>query len=238
MNRDFYAKLISDIEEAIKAGDYQLADRLISAELAMPYVPSEVLAILQKHKHEIAPNLRIQKPVTLLEPEQLIPMLERGGEEAAGALRSLQKANIRNYLSEINECLSSRRIDHLIKVLLSEMLVEQKVDETFEFLKENETLRINPAEMVTVSKQPQLLKVMEALEKLLAKNPSFLSQAQTLALNLACDHYPAYLEAEKLDVYVYSIIRYLYHCYGEDEQWQMFASAQGVNEDGLIDLHY
>ena len=167
MNRDFYEKLISEIEEAIKAGDYKKADRLISAELAMPYVPAEVLATLQKHKQEIAPNLRVQKPVTLIEPEQLESTLEKGGEEAAGALRSLQKANIRNYLTEINECLKSSRIDHLIKVLLSEMLVEQKVDQTFEFRKGNETLIINPSEMVTVSQQPQLLKVMETLEKLL-----------------------------------------------------------------------
>ncbi len=238
MNRDFYGKLINDIEEALKEENFSEAERMISTELSMPYVPSEVLAVLQKYKEEITPHLRKEKPLTLLQPEELMPLLKKGGEEAAGALRSLQKANIRNYLEEIEECLRSEEIDHLIKVLITEMLISQKVDQSFDFRTTEGTMHINPSQLVTVSKQPQLIKLLDGLDKLLAKNPSFLSQAQTLALNLACDKYPRYLEEEKLDVYVYSIIRYLYYCYGEEEQWKQFAQAQGVDDEGLMELHY
>jgi hypothetical protein len=234
----YYTHLIDKIEEAMEKGDYPLAEKLVNDELAMPYVPGKVEEKLMKFRDDLKELTAREKSAVIIKPQELQAMLKKGGEAAMNAINGLQAANARNYLAEIEQCLQDAEIHHLCKVLLCEVLISQKVDENLTFISSERVRQINPAKLSPVSADPVYLQVLESLEKLLNKNPSFLQQAQMLATNLAYDFFPDGLKKEDTAVYVYSIIRYLYQCYGEERQWEQFAASQGVEESQLLDLHY
>ena len=238
MEENYYEKLLNDIALCIQQGDYQSARDLVDGELKMPYVPSAVMAQLQEHRKNLDALLRPEKPVSLIDPGDLHRMLAGDGQQATNAIRSLQNANVRNYLEQIRMSLKDGKIHHLLKVMVLEVLISQKVDDQFEFERDGMIITVDPANLPRVADQPVFGEVMEALEVLLAKNPSFLQQAQILALEMAYDLFPALLEKEKVSIYTYSIIRYLYGCYGENEQWKQFAVSQNVDESELMELSF
>ncbi|MBQ6655202.1 MAG: DUF3196 family protein [Erysipelotrichaceae bacterium] len=238
MEDNYYSQLLNDIALCMKQGNYQRAKELVDAELKMPYVPGEVLKHLQQYREQLDVLLRKEKPLTVIEPEELEGMLKGNYQQANNALRSLRSANARNYLEQIRKCLTDSDIHHVIRAMVLEVLVEQNVDEQLDFERDGKMITVIPAQLPKVSGQPVLNELMEALDKLLNKNPSFLQQAQILALNLAYDLFPELLEHEMVSAYTYSIIRYLYRCYGENEQWKQFAESQGVDETALMELSF
>ena len=238
MEENYYEQLISKIDTCMQQGNYESARQLVDDELKMPYVPRAVLEKLTEYKEQLDILLLKEKPLTVIAPQELEGMLKGTSQQAMNAIRSLRSANVRNYLDQIRGCLKDGDIHHLIKSMVLEVMIEQKVDEEFAFERDGQIINIVPAQLSKAADQPLFNELMTALESLLAKNPSFLQQAQILALNLAYDLFPGFLEKEKIAVYTYSIIRYLYRCYDENEQWKQFAASQNVDEDGLMELSF
>ena len=238
MENNYYQKLLEQIDLLIQQENYQEAKKTVDEELARPYVPRDVLTVLQDHHDNLDVLLKKEKPLIMVNPDNLYGMLMSDSQKALSAIRSLKYANIRNYLFQIAGILKDSEIPHLIKVLLLEEMISQKVEDPFEFERGGKTVTVVPELLPLVADQPVFNEVMEALDKLLDKNPSFLQQAQILALNLAYDMFPALLERERVNIYTYSIIRYLYRCYDENEQWNQFAASQDVDESELMELSF
>lgn len=238
MNDNYYENLLNDINKAIAAGKYQDANKLIEDEMAMPYVPLEVLKQLENLHKETQSQLIREKPQTVMNSEELKKALCSDSESAYGALKSLHNSNIRNYMDVIEECLSDKSIHHLIKAMLLELLIEQKVDKKVRFVDERQDIVINTADLPSALKQNSLMLILEKLNELVSKNPSFLQQCQMVAINAAYDRYPQLISDDECDKYTFSIIRYVYRSYGDERGWIQFANWQQIDEKELLEFSF
>ena len=86
---DYYKELILNIENKIKNGDLKQASSLIEAELALPYVPKDVL----KKLNELKSNLVLETKVERLSDEEIVEYLKGDGYHQLIAVDYLDKLN-------------------------------------------------------------------------------------------------------------------------------------------------
>jgi hypothetical protein len=120
----FYQEMLNEIETLIQSQNIQEAIKKIEFELSMPYVPSDVEAILQQHLQELkAPTMT--KKLTF-DDEAIEAMLKGNEKEALIAIDYLREVNIHRYLDMIQEVfqLQTSRIVivSLIDALMKQML--------------------------------------------------------------------------------------------------------------------
>jgi len=238
MSDNYYENLLNNIKTAMTAGKYQDANKLIEDEMSMPYVPLDVLRQLEELHKETQSQLIREKPLTVMTSEELKKALCSDSEGAFGALKSLHNSNIRNYLDIVEECLKDQKIHHLIKAMLLELLIEQNVQTTVRFVDERQDLTINTADLPSALKQKSLMMILDKLNELVSKNPSFLQQCQMVAINAAYDRYPQLINEDECDKYTFSIIRYVYRSYGDERGWIQFANWQQIDEKELLEFSF
>lgn len=235
---DFYRDLLSNINDLINQKQYQKALNLIDEELNMPFVPQQIEDRLVSFKAEILPHLENETKQQFLSNQQLYQYLTSTDAKCYKALQFLKQANVRNYLPIVEDILADSSVNHLIKSLLFEILIDQRVDKTIVFVSHNKSHKINPISTDKVLQQESFNLVNKKLEAFVKNNPSFLNQCQLVLVNALYDLYPDLLSESEVDIYCLSIIRYVFKAYGDIEQWQQFSQYFSVDESCLIDFAF
>ena len=233
---DYYAGLLQNIEDYMQKKQYAEAGRLVDEELRMPYVPAEVLKKLEEYQRILRPLLQSEKSLSLLPKDQLVEYLKSDSEKAYRALNSLREANVRNYLTEIQNYLKDEEGDRLMRSLLIQICHLQGINQQLAYLDRSELKTVNPAQIGDVAELAGFGQAWELLRQLLEKDsPSFLQGCHDVLIQEAYRRYPETL-GNDTEATVFSIIRYVYRAYGDEAGWQQFAEEHQVRENNLLEL--
>lgn len=234
MSKNYYDETIEKVEKLISIGNYSQANEIIDEEFKMPFIPSEFNKKLDELKKLIYPHLHNEKRETILTHDEIFDSLKSGGEKGSKALRFLSESNIRNYLSEVKSLLMDNEINSTLKSLLVRILVLQQIDETISYERNGKMYEVIPKNIPDVLQQESAKIIDLKLNDMLKKDPSFLQQCRLVAVNALYDIYPQLIDVETVDIYVFSIIRYVYFAYADYAGWDRFKEYYDIDENTLI----
>lgn len=234
---NYYEEVLREIENLMNEENWEEADKLITQELAMPYVPGRLEGKLQEY-HKACKAALAKEPVTrLMSPEEIRSALTGNQETAYMALEILNRSNIRNYLEVIQDYLSDEDSDRLMKALLIQLCQRQQVSEALSFTDQGITYKIIPVQLHDVLDDVQLSIAYRKLEQLFENdNPSFLKQCQQVLIQYAYKIYPLEIE-ESGELLALRIAKYVFDAYGDREGFLELIHDLGIMENKVQDLN-
>ncbi len=235
---NYYQTIVNHIEKLIENQDFVRANKIIEEELAMPYVPKDVLMKLQQ-LHDICKfNLIEEKKSEILSPIEVYEYLKSGKNKAYKALETLSMANIRNYLDVIKDLLVDDEVNRVLKSLLIEQLQIQQISNIINFTIDGQVYSIIPNKIPSPLTQTNYLVISKKIEKIVDKNPSFLQQCQMVLINVIYDNYPFLIKDEEVDQITYSVIAYVYKAYQDQKGLAQFMEEYNIDEKSLQDFTF
>ena len=236
MSDNYYDKLLADIRKNISEGNYEIAQSMLEEELDMPYVPSKVLEELRQLEKEIKPFLVKQKEIRMMSSEEIAASLKKGGEAVYDALRNLNYFNIRNNLEVIQDYLLDPGADRFVVSMLIEACQKQQVSTPLSYYHDGVRQVVIPNKLQGMFEDETVNRAYDCLVSMLeSQNPSFLKQCEQVLVQYVYRNYPQKYEGEAENL-AYSIIRYVYMAYDDEEGFEAFAREFKVNREKLFDI--
>lgn len=236
MPDNYYDELLAGIRKNMEQGRYDSANAMIEEELSMPYVPSKVLTELNELKKELKPYLSKEKEMKIMSPEEVSKALEKGGEAVFRALRTLDNSNIRNYLDVIQEYLLDDMADRLVVSMLIEACQKQQVSTPLSYYHRGERHIVVPSQLKGMFADEAVNEAYSMMVRILeSQNPSFLKQCEQVLVQYVSLNYPQKITVSGEDL-AYSVIRYVYLAYDDEEGFDEFARAQQISLENLVDI--
>ena len=173
---NYYDELIEKIRKLIDDEEYPNADRLITNELEMPYVPKEVEEKLEELRGELNYLNPLEKNLT---DEKIESFLLSDNDHQLLAVNELDHRNLREYISLCERYLSSDGFKNA-KVLLIDSLIGQQIDNVFHYRTENESMTFNPSLMKRVNETEEYRRCINRIYESYLKEPSKAKLAEQL----------------------------------------------------------
>lgn len=233
MSENYYTSLLQHLQHLMDHQEIEAAKQIVEEELSMPFVPKDVLKKLQDYQSQIDQMISKEKPFRLMSPQEVYECFQAQNEKTYQALEVLSKSNIRVYLEVIQEILLDDKMAYLWKALLIEQLSLQQVTNLMQYTKNGQVFHIIPSAILPALSQENVGKVQKRLEELIADNPSFLAQCQMVLVQVCYQRYPQQILDEAIDLVSYSIIRYVYAAYGDEQGFQQFKKVHQIDENQL-----
>ncbi|MGL4252171.1 MAG: hypothetical protein ACRDCH_00870 [Metamycoplasmataceae bacterium] len=129
--KNYYQEIIEEIKK-IRATDLDQAVLLLKKELAMPYIPSDYQAEMQKLFKEYSQDFD-NKKITLTR-EEILDIITSEGQKSGKlslALTQISQFNWVGFEDKIQEILSSPKIVKNAKTIFVESLIIQKMNHDF-----------------------------------------------------------------------------------------------------------
>ncbi|MGL5643625.1 MAG: hypothetical protein ACRCW3_02520, partial [Metamycoplasmataceae bacterium] len=126
--KNYYQEIIEEIKK-IRATDLDQAVLLLKKELAMPYIPSDYQAEMQKLFKEYSQDFD-NKKITLTR-EEILDIITSEGQKSGKlslALTQISQFNWVGFEDKIQEILSSPKIVKNAKTIFVESLIIQKMN--------------------------------------------------------------------------------------------------------------
>lgn len=133
MKKNHYIELLKTIEKQISEKEFQKAYELISEELSMPYIPSDIEQKLKELLIDINKNLNINASTKLLPIDKIVDFILDDStklEAKDGLVKLLGNFNIKNNLDEIEVILLSPKVELFIKNQIIEILANNNIENT------------------------------------------------------------------------------------------------------------
>ncbi len=238
METNYYQEMLKQVESNIENKKYEEAYGQISEELAMPYIPSDILLRLETLKKEVEPFLNREKVKRILSPEEVLEALKTNSELTLQAIDTLSSSNIRNYLDVIQEYLDYELADRYIISLLFELCQQQQVTVPLTFTDKGVEYTIAPNQLNEVLDDEVLMASWALLSDLFENNnPSFLQMCREALVQYAYHIYPLSIEYSSIEL-VNMVVKYVYQASNDMEEWQKFIAVQQINADDveLLDI--
>lgn len=200
MKTNFYEEKIAEIKKQLINSEYVEAQKSLSAELSMPYIPEkyekEFIKLFKDLKFQMMDNNSENKTIAI---DSLMQMLAGDEESQNIALELLKTHNLRMVSSSIKARLESwEKKDNLKRAYLFELLAEQEIDIDInidgQILNPKKDSILNNVEVgkaiqmipILVSKMPQLLEptVDEFRRYLLLNFPNKINNGEKIATQI------------------------------------------------------
>ena len=210
---NYYDEIIEKISSLIDEKNYDLADRLISNELAVPYVPREVEEKLYRLKKRI-----MKDPVSrIISDEEIEEFLFQGDpQHQLIAVNELNDKNLRQYIGICERYLASKGYANA-KALLADSLIRQEIDHLFHFRKENEIISFNPSLFTVIEASEPFLSASGKLFEDYMKEPSKLQLARQLLYKEFIMQLPDQFDQESAMSLEKNIVAYIDHAFDSAE---------------------
>lgn len=170
---NYYEECITKIEALIQAEKFEEAKIILEDELDMPYVPQTHLEKFRE-LYRLIPQVKSSSSKYLDTIEEIESSLFLDQEQQLQAMLSLERLNLRPYLSDLREWLVSLEVETWIKQQILVFLLEQGIQEEFQVSFEEELHTVNIKGLSHPFKNKHYIKQAQDLEeKLEQKNPSF-----------------------------------------------------------------
>ena len=169
---NYYEECITKVEGLIKSQDFDQAKAILEDELDMPYIPENHLKKF-KELYRLIPQINTSSSKYLDSIEEIEDSLFLDEEQQLRAMLSLERLNLRPYLSILREWLVSLEVDVWIKQQILVFLLEQGIENVFQVNLEGKNQTINTKGLSHPFKNQHYIKQVNHLkEKLEQKNPS------------------------------------------------------------------
>ncbi|MGN1405616.1 MAG: hypothetical protein ACI4WM_05060 [Erysipelotrichaceae bacterium] len=201
---DYYKELVSNIEKALESGDYERAQKLIDDELALPYVPKDVLNRLNDFK-AMLPEKDINKT---LSEDEIREYLKNNEYKQLVAVEQLNKLNLREYYDLCNEYLKSDGFINA-KVLLVESLVRQEISDEYTMLRDGLEYDFIPRYVMLPEESEGYNVALKILSDHYMKEPSYFLMARDLLYKECFLALPVSYIKEEGEMLAENIISYL-----------------------------
>jgi hypothetical protein len=172
----YYQSFIEEVDGLMEKGEYDQALVMVQQELALPYVPQNVMKFLEKCRKEC---LSHTQRVRSRNPEQLDVWIAGTPVQKEMAVSLLCTLNLRQYLPQVQTLLLSDVLDEF-KGELIEALMEQKVDEPLKIVKQGMEITFVPSVIVPASEDATLKAANRYFDAWLDQDPSMCAFCQRL----------------------------------------------------------
>ena len=201
---DYYKDLILNIENKLKEEKYSEAETLINEELALPYVPKDILEKLHDLKHFL-PNDHKNK---LLSDEEIASYLKGDPYHQLIAVDYLDMLNLRNYYDICNDFLKSKGFINA-KVLLIASLISQQISDEYDLNKDDLEYRFIPRYCMLPEESTGYNAALKILSDYYMKEPSSFLMAKDLLYKECFMYLPLSYDEDEADIIANNIISYL-----------------------------
>lgn len=201
---DYYKELILNIENKIKNGDLKQASSLIEAELALPYVPKDVL----KKLNELKSSLVLETKIAKLSDEEIVEYLKGDGYHQLIAVDYLDKLNLRDYYDICQDYLKSDGFVNA-KVLLVESLIKQEISDEYFLIKDEVEYTFIPRYAMLVEESLGYRECLKLLSDYYLKEPSYYLMAKDLLYKECFLYLPLSYDEDEASILANRITSYL-----------------------------
>lgn len=230
----YYQSLIKEIQSRLTDSKISEAYELIHQELSMPYVPSDVMDILQEYEKECLSH--IESKVPRVDEEKLWTWIKGNEDQKEKAVFELGNYNLRNYEEEVQALLDSDLLDEFKGELIEELMA-QKIDTPYKIRKDGLDITFIPSTILSFNEDKVVLEVKEILSQWLSNdNPAFYQFCLRLLQQEALEIRP--FDFTDLDPYMIakSIVRLVMDAFGQSDEFTAFMHHLGMDEVGQIPL--
>lgn len=213
---DWQKETLQEIRGALKAGEWEKAERLIDTELSMPYVDPAFREALEEEKEKIPGREPKRKAYA---EEELGRMLRGDAESQAAAVTALSAMNLRSHLGLCEEYLCDPHADSLAAGSLIASLHEQQVTERMAALRNGKAVRFRPAEVVLPERSGALRKTLAFFDQWYGSDePTAVQLFEQAALEEAYRTFPRMWKEEDSEREALAFVRFVFSGWGREEE--------------------
>ena len=238
MSSGFYAECLEEIAQLIRQGRIPEARAKVDTELAMPYVPSDVLPALQDFDRQLrllaAEN---RKPgVGVMSLEEIEEGLKGDREHQLQAVDALHGMNLRSCLDLLRAYLETDP-DPLASALLIDSLIDQQISEELTLNRDGLCYTFIPRYQEEAAESDGFLQARALIREWLEnENPSLFNLCEQVLIREAYLALPlGFEEAEGISL-ASSCVHLVYCSMQDEEGWRQFASQHQLENVNLFDL--
>jgi len=189
---NYYEEVLAKINQLMETEKYDEALKLIDLELSMPYVPKDLETKLIDYRKAIL-TVITKTSESNFSGELIFSLLKNDNlslDEKIGLLQKLEKVNLRNYLTDVEQFLNSENQNEL-KTVLIYLLANQEIDHEFSYKNSLQKVVINPKTYDFEKSELIPLELINHLEKILPHEyPQLLEMGKIVVANLYYKLFP------------------------------------------------
>jgi len=236
MEENYYQKIIREIREEMKNGNYESAGEKLAEELGMPYIPQMYRDELEKIDRDLKALFKEStRPSRIEDPDELIKMLQSEAGHFA-VVASLGALNLRNY-DEVLKQAFARIKDRALLSVLVELCARQQLHTEYSFTDDHVRYTFIPAALELPEDSEGVdLCLKQANEWLENDNPSMLMLAHESILRLALLRLPQGIDVDEAVVLTLAIVKNLFLNLANVQEWREFCEKNTIDEDRIEEL--
>ena len=173
---NYYDEMIEKIQGLLEEKNYDLAEKMISDELSVAYVPRDIEQKLHSLQERIIKDT-IRKQISDEELEEYL--FEGDPDHQLFAVNELNGKNLRQYLPLCQKYFDSNGYANA-KALLIDSLIRQEIDHVFHFRRNDVIISFNPSSYEIIEGSAPFLAAYRQLSDDYMKEPSKLHLAGQL----------------------------------------------------------
>lgn len=213
---NYYDEIITKIEKLIDEQEYQQALTLITSELSMPYIPSDIENKLLYLLDDIKGNNMNGRVFNI---EMLDDYLfSEDINKVSRAINYLADSNIRNYLDSVKEFLVSEQPNSL-KCMLVDVLAEQNITDELVMNKDGLYFEFVPAYVIRPCDSEVFVHCKQLIEMELIGYPTYTKMAMTVLINQLFSYLPLNYDEGEVTILALSIIHHVLEMMGDEDLW-------------------
>lgn len=219
---NYYDELIEKIDNLIKNKKDDEARNLIIEELKAPYVPRDIIKKLESFLDQISYIPSIKKEYS---DEEIIGLLKGSNNEQLLAVSILDKKNLRDYISDIENYLCSDAFINA-KVLLIDSLINQEINDEIKMKDDTAEYEFIPKYIMPVELSDGFICGNKVLEDIFMKDPSKYEISKQLLYKELMMKLPMNLDDDEGIEVAIDIIKYIYNAYEDKEGLDIFIKKE------------
>lgn len=204
---NYYDECLEAIEGALKKEDYDEARRLITQELAMPYIPITI----EERLHELKQMLprSIQKAY-YSDAQEIYEAFFINEDTIERAFLSLERSNLRNFWDDVKLWFMDPHLDDIIKKYLLLVAIEQDIRKKVQLRLEEKVIELDLSKLDNFMNHHAYLECFRAIhDKLESDNPSMMFLALELLNRRVFEDFPFVKSAYDAELIIAEVQEYL-----------------------------
>ena len=224
----YYQSFVQEIQELINDSKYQQANDMIEQELALPYVPQDVLDILHDKKEEIAPH--IEKCGNRQTMPDLAKWVHGTDVQQVKACSMLVTMNLRLYEEEVQTLLDSDMLMEF-KGELIEALMEQKIDTPYRIEKSGMEVTFIPSAILPSTEDETIVQTKKIFETWFSSfNPAMYNFCLRLLEQEVLETRPFDFQGLDSTALAKAIVRLVSKAMGQIEELDLFYKVHNLDQ--------
>ncbi|MBR4460999.1 MAG: DUF3196 family protein [Erysipelotrichaceae bacterium] len=210
---NYYEEMIGKIEELLKEKNYESAEKMISDELSVAYVPRDIEKKLYHLKEQIIKDTSPRK----LSDEELEEYLFEGDpDHQLLSVNELNGKNLRQYIDLCQRYFESEGFANA-KALLIDSLIRQEISHVFQFKRGEDIISFNPCTYAVIEDSEPFLAASAQISIDYMKEPSKLQLARQLLYKELIMALPDTYSVEQALVIEKNIVAYINNAFDSAE---------------------